>query len=215
MALSANVDCDMVEAEELEGDSSRLDEYDGVLVTGGFGARGVEGKIAALHEARVRGIPCLGICLGMQCMVIEFARNVLNLKNANSTEFDETTPYPVIHLMDSQLGVSQKGGTMRLGAYPCALVAGTRSAALYGKTEVSERHRHRFELNNAYRQALEEGGMKIAGMSPDRSLVEIVEISDAPFYVGCQFHPEFKSRPFSPHPLFMGLVEAALRHQEK
>ena len=215
IALRTKVICDMVEAEELENDCSRLDGYDGVLVPGGFGSRGTEGKVAALQHARNKGIPCLGICLGLQCMVIEYARHVLGYADANSTEFDEKTSHPVIDLMPDQRGVSSKGGTMRLGAYPCRLADGSRAAELYGEKEISERHRHRFEFNNDYRKKLESAGLRIGGTSPDESLVEMVELPEHPFYVGCQFHPEFKSRPFAPHPLFVGLVEAALKHQEK
>ena len=215
IALRTKVICDMVEAEELENDCSRLDGYDGVLVPGGFGSRGIEGKVAALQHARNEGIPCLGICLGLQCMVIEYARHVLGYADANSTEFNEKTSHPVIDLMPDQRGVSSKGGTMRLGAYPCRLADGSHAAELYGEKEISERHRHRFEFNNDYRKELESAGLRIGGTSPDESLVEMVELPEHPFYVGCQFHPEFKSRPFAPHPLFAGLVEAALKHQEK
>ncbi len=213
IALSTKVTCDMVEAEELESDCSKLNTYDALLVPGGFGSRGVEGKIATLRHARTHGIPTLGICLGMQCMVIEYARNVLNYNAANSTEFDEATAYPVIDLMENQRGVTSKGGTMRLGAYPCQLVEGSLAAKLYGELPISERHRHRFEYNNAYRAELEKAGLRVCGTSPDQSLVEMVELPDHPYYIGCQFHPEFKSRPFAPHPLFVGLVQAALDHQ--
>ena len=214
IALRSRVECEMIESEELEKSPERLEEFDGVIVPGGFGARGVEGKVAALTYVRKRGIPCLGICLGMQCMVIEYARNVLGLPKANSTEFDPETPDPVIDLMESQRGVRQKGGTMRLGAYPCRLQPGTLSAQLYGCQEIQERHRHRFEFGNAYREALSKAGMAIAGTSPDGTLVEMVELKGHPFYVGCQFHPEFLSRPFHSHPLFTGLVQAALQRKE-
>ena len=209
--LRTRVECEMIESEDLEKSPEKLSEYDGVIVPGGFGSRGIEGKISALSYARAHGIPCLGICLGMQCMVIEFARNALGLADANSTEFDPQTPHPVIDLMESQRGVRRKGGTMRLGAYPCAIADGTKTASLYGQREISERHRHRFEFNNRYRDAIEEGGLRIAGTSPDNSLVEIVELQGHPFYIGCQFHPEFLSRPFKAHPLFSGLAEAATR----
>ena len=215
IALRTNVECEMVEAEELEKDCSMLADFDGLLVPGGFGARGVEGKIAALAYARTHNLPCLGICLGMQCMVIEYARNVLGFADANSTEFNEASTHPVIDLMESQREVSNKGGTMRLGAYPCVITAGSLAETLYESKEISERHRHRFEFNNQYRQELEAAGLKVCGTSPDNTLVEMVEIKEHPFYIGCQFHPEFKSRPFAPHPLFMGLVKAALKHQEK
>ena len=213
IALRANVVCDMLESEELEKDCSVLEQYDGVLVPGGFGSRGVEGKIAALHHVRTHALPCLGICLGMQCMVIEYARSVLHYQDANSTEFNETTAYPVIDLMENQRGVTSKGGTMRLGAYPCQLAEGSLAAKLYGQLAISERHRHRFEYNNAFRAELEKAGLRVCGTSPDNSLVEMVELPDHPYYIGCQFHPEFKSRPFAPHPLFVGLVQAALDHQ--
>ena len=167
IALRTKVICDMVEAEELENDCSRLDGYDGVLVPGGFGSRGIEGKVAALQYARSKGIPCLGICLGLQCMVIEYARHVLGYADANSTEFDEKTSHPVIDLMPDQRGVSSKGGTMRLGAYPCRLADGSRAAELYGEKEISERHRHRFEFNNDYRKELESAGLRIGGTIPD------------------------------------------------
>ena len=214
MNLGIEVECDMLEAEELEEDCSALADYDALLVPGGFGGRGVEGKIAALKYARSNGLPVLGICLGMQCIVMEYARNVLGLADANSTEFDPNTQYPVIDLMKSQRGVKGKGGTMRLGAYPCHIPDGTLASRLYQASDVSERHRHRFEVNNAYRSQLEDAGLKVSGCSPDNSLVEMVELPGHPFYIGCQFHPEFKSRPFAPHPLFMGLVKAAMKHQE-
>ncbi|MBR6470560.1 MAG: CTP synthase [Victivallales bacterium] len=211
IALHTKVECDMLEAEELEADCSKLSGYDGILVPGGFGARGIAGKIAALQYARTHRMPCLGICLGLQCMVIEYARNVLGYADADSTEFNPETTHPVIDLMPDQRGIASKGGTMRLGAYPCTLVEGTRAAELYGQRQISERHRHRFEFNNAYRDTLAAAGLSISGISPDDTLVEMVELSDHPFYVGCQFHPEFKSRPFAPHPLFVGLVKASLK----
>ncbi len=211
IALHAKVECEMLEAEELEADCSRLDGYNGILVPGGFGVRGIAGKVAALQYARTRRIPCLGICLGMQCMVIEFARNVLGFGDADSTEFNPATTHPVIDLMPDQRGVVQKGGTMRLGAYPCRLTAESRAAQLYGKEEISERHRHRFECSNDFRAQWEAAGLKVGGTSPDGRLVEMVELPEHPFYVGCQFHPEFQSRPFAPHPLFVGLVRESLK----
>ena len=211
IALRAKVECEMLEAEELEADCSRLDGYNGILVPGGFGVRGIAGKVAALQYARTRRIPCLGICLGMQCMVIEFARNVLGFGDADSTEFNPATTHPVIDLMPDQRGVIQKGGTMRLGAYPCRLTAESHAAQLYGKEEISERHRHRFECNNDFRAQWEAAGLKVGGTSPDGRLVEMVELPEHPFYVGCQFHPEFQSRPFEPHPLFVGLVRESLK----
>lgn len=210
IALQAKVTCDMLESEELEEDCSCLSEYDGILVPGGFGARGILGKVAALRYSRENGIPCLGICLGMQCMVIEYARNVLGLADADSTEFNAETQHPVIDFMPEQRGISAKGGTMRLGAYPCKLVKGSLASRLYGEEQISERHRHRFEFNNEYREQLSAAGLEIGGTSPDGTLVEMVELPSHPFYIGCQFHPEFKSRPFAPHPLFVGLVQAAL-----
>ena len=187
--------------------------FDGILVPGGFGSRGVEGKIAAIKYAREHKIPFLGICLGMQCTVIEYARDVIGWKDANSTEFDETTAHPVIDLMAEQRGVTQKGGTMRLGAYPCVLKKGTLAARLYGTHSISERHRHRYELayDSSARAALVAAGLEVSGVSPDGKLVEIVEIPKHPYFIACQFHPEFQSRPTAPHPLFLGLVDAALK----
>ena len=197
----------------------KLSGIDGILVPGGFGSRGVEGKIAAIKYAREHKIPFLGICLGMQCTVIEYARDVLGWKDANSTEFDEHTTYPVIDLMEEQRGITQKGGTMRLGAYPCVLKKGSIAAKLYCATTISERHRHRYEF--AYesdgRAALVAAGIQISGLSPDGKLVEIVELPQTahPYFIACQFHPEFKSRPTTPHPLFTGLVKAALKRKQK
>ena len=209
-----------------------LAEIDGILVPGGFGARGVEGKIAAIKYAREHKIPFLGICLGMQCTVIEYARDVLGWKDANSTEFDDHTTHPVIDLMEEQRGITQKGGTMRLGAYPCVLKTGSLAARLYGRdarparprvretcaptmlsSTISERHRHRYELahESEARKQLEAAGLKVSGLSPDGKLVEIVELPKHPYFIACQFHPEFKSRPTAPHPLFLGLVAAALK----
>jgi CTP synthase len=184
---------------------------DGILVAPGFGSRGIEGKIAAVRYAREQGVPFFGICLGMQVAVIEFARNVSGLRGANSTEFDAKPPHPVVDLMPEQRGVTEKGATMRLGAYPCVLAPGSKSAAAYGAAEISERHRHRYEVNNDYREALTGHGMLISGVSPDRRLVEMIELPEHPYFVGCQFHPEFKSRPQAPHPLFQSFIGAALR----
>ncbi|MEZ0396409.1 MAG: CTP synthase [Anaerolineales bacterium] len=186
-----------------------LEKASGIVVPGGFGSRGTEGKIQAAKYAREQKIPYLGLCLGMQVMVIDFARHVLGLENANSSEFDRSTPYPVIDLMLEQRAITDMGGTMRLGLYPCVLQPGTKAAEAYGAEQVEERHRHRFELNNAFRAALEKGGMVFSGVSPDGMLVEIAEIKDHPYMVGSQFHPEFLSRPMRPHPLFMGLIRAA------
>ena len=186
-----------------------LSDVHGVLVPGGFGERGVEGKIKAIQFARENHVPFFGICLGMQCAVIEFARNVAGLEGAHSAEFSSTTPYPVIDLMEEQKGIEEKGGTMRLGAYPCVLKEGTFSFKAYSKKEISERHRHRYEFNNRFRKTLEKAGLVIAGTSPDGKLVEVIEIKNHPWFVAVQFHPEFKSRPKSPHPLFVNFVKAA------
>jgi CTP synthase len=206
----------MVESEEVEakGAAALLEGVSGILVPGGFGGRGVEGKIEAVRYARERGIPFFGICLGMQCAVMEFARNVCGLAKANSTEFDEAAPHPVIHLMESQRGVVAKGGTMRLGLYPCELREGTKSRAAYGAAGVRERHRHRFEFNNAYREAMAAKGLVFSGMSPDGELVELIELRDHPWFVACQFHPEFQSTPLAAHPLFRGFVAAARRAKQ-
>ena len=187
---------------------------DGILVPGGFGDRGVPGKIAAIKYAREHKIPFLGICLGMQCTVIEYARDVVGWADANSTEFDAKTKHPVIDLMAEQRGVTQKGGTMRLGAYPCVIKPGTLAAKLYGAELISERHRHRYELNydSEGREAIEKAGLVVSGTSPDGKLVEIVELPNHPYFIAGQFHPEFKSRPTAAHPLFDGLVAAALNH---
>jgi CTP synthase len=192
-----------------------IEAADGIIVPGGFGSRGTEGKIMAARYARERKIPYLGLCLGMQLMCIEFARNVLGLEDANSSEFDHSTEHAVIDLMLEQRVVTDMGGTMRLGLYPCELKPGTRAAAAYGVPKVEERHRHRFEFNNAYREAFENAGMAFSGLSPDNRLVEIAEISDHPYMVGSQFHPEFLSRPNRPHPLFRGFVEAAREHSKQ
>lgn len=188
-----------------------LETVDGIVVPGGFGERGIEGKILAARWARERGVPYLGLCLGMQVMCIEFARNVLQLEHAHSTEFESSTPDPVIDLLPDQRSIEDLGGTMRLGVYPCKLVSGTRTQQAYGCDLVEERHRHRFEFNNAYREAFESAGMLFSGVSPDNRLVEIVELKDHPFMVGSQFHPEFASRPNAPHPLFNAFVGAAIQ----
>ncbi|WP_456342198.1 CTP synthase [Thermovibrio sp.] len=210
-ANDVKVEIKWVNAEELdrgEADEFLSDVY-GVLVPGGFGERGIEGKIKAVKFARENKIPFFGICLGMQCAVIEFARNVAGLEGAHSAEFSKTTPYPVIDLMEEQKGVKEKGGTMRLGAYPCVLKEGTFSHKAYGVKEISERHRHRYEFNNAFRETLEKAGLVIAGTSPDGKLVEVVEVKEHPWFVAVQYHPEFKSRPRKPHPLFVDFVKAA------
>lgn len=192
-----------------------LNEYDGILVPGGFGERGIEGKIQAAKYARENKIPYLGICLGMQMAVIEFARDVLEYRNANSEEFDTKTENPVIHIMEEQKKINRKGGTMRLGAYPCILDKNSLVHKLYGKDEISERHRHRYEYNTEYKEEFEKAGLKCVGMSPDNKLVEMIELEQDkhPFFVGCQFHPEFKSRPNRPHPLFVGFIEAICKNK--
>ena len=213
---SCKVEVRKIESEEfMSADPAvLLNGVDGILVPGGFGTRGVDGKINAIEYARTHKLPFLGICLGMQCAVIEFARNVLGLTDAHSSEFDESTPNPVIDLMDEQRTIHDKGGTMRLGAYDCDLVPGSLAERLYGEAHIQERHRHRFEFNPKYRADMEAAGLRISGVNPQRGLVEIVEIPDHPFFIGCQFHPEFKSRPMHAHPLFDGLVEAALKGRQ-
>jgi len=215
LANGGAVELVYVDAEKLTADDpGPLTEVDGILIPGGFGKRGTEGKILAVKWARENRIPFFGICLGMQMMVAEYARNVAGLQRANSTEFDRATPHPVIDLMESQRGIEEKGATMRLGAYPCKLVPGSRAAQAYGKEEISERHRHRYEVNNDYRDRLGEAGLVFAGTSPDGDLVEMCEISDHPWFVGCQFHPEFKSKPFQPHPLFDAFIAAAAQFKK-
>lgn len=187
-----------------------LHEADGILVPGGFGERGIEGKIKAINYGRLSKKPTFGICLGMQLMCVEFARNVFNLKGANSTEFDPNTPHPVIDIMEEQKQIEELGGTMRLGAYPCVLKEGTKVREIYKKEVIYERHRHRYEFNNAYRELFEKNGFVISGVSPDGRLVEVVELKDHPWFIGCQFHPEFKSKPFDPHPLFVSFIKACI-----
>ncbi len=217
IAHNARVVVKRIEAEEVsrDGVSSLLAGVDGLLVPGGFGMRGIEGKIEAIHYARTRGLPFFGICLGMQCATIEFARHVLGHEDANSTEFSSDTSHPVISLMDEQRGVKQRGGTMRLGAWPCVVAAESRAAAAYGQERISERHRHRYEFNNAYRRGFEENGYLITGKSPDGELVEIVEIPEHPWFVAVQFHPEFQSKPIAAHPLFRDFVGASLKRREE
>ena len=184
----------------------------GLMVPGGFGVRGIEGKIAAIRYARERKLPFFGICLGMQCAVVEFARNQLGLEGANSTEFDPESPHPVIDLLPEQREVEEKGATMRLGEWPCVLKPGTRSFRAYGQERIAERHRHRYEFNPKFREDLEKKGLVISGVSPDNNFVEIVEIKDHPWFMGCQFHPEFKSQPLNPHPLFREFIKASLKY---
>ena len=187
-----------------------LKDCSGIIVPGGFGNRGIEGKIQTIKYVRENKIPFLGICLGMQMAVVEFARNVLKLKDANSEEFDEICENPVIHIMYEQKEITKKGGTMRLGSYPCIIKKNSLAEKIYKTNEIHERHRHRFEYNNKYREIMEEKGLEISGTSPNGQLVEIVEIKNHPYFIACQFHPEFKSRPNKPAPLFVGLVKAAM-----
>jgi len=216
-AAGYTVDIVKLSAEEIEKDPSVLDTVDGVLIPGGFGSRGMEGKICAAQYAREKKIPFLGICLGLQCAVIEFARNVCGLTGAHTTEFDEErgvkTEHPVVCLMDEQTDVVEKGGTMRLGACPCILDEGTKAFDAYGEKNVSERHRHRYEVNNSYREQLESAGLLFSGVNPDLGVAEMVELSDHPWYVATQAHPELKSQPINPHPLFKDFVAAAIKNQ--
>jgi CTP synthase len=227
IANSVKVEIEWVDSEDIEknGADRYLADVDGILIPGGFGERGIEGKIEAVTYARKKKIPFLGICLGMQCAVIEFARNVCKMDGANSSEFDRDTNYPVIYLIEEwydfrnktvqrrDLG-SDKGGTMRLGEYPCVIVKDSNAFTSYKKEEIFERHRHRYEYNNEYMETLVKNGLKISGTSPDKQLVEIVEIEDHPWFFGCQFHPEFKSRPLDPHPVFKSFIEASLKEKK-
>ncbi|MBM3799208.1 MAG: CTP synthase [Actinobacteria bacterium] len=213
----AKVQIDWIQAEEVEGllAAGRLADLDGMVIPGGFGIRGVEGKIAAAHYARENQVPCLGLCLGMQVMTIEFARHVLGMADAHSTEFDATTTHPVIDIMNDQRDITNKGGTMRLGAYYAVLTPGSKVATAYGEPVVSERHRHRYEFNSQYRPRFESAGFLCSGTSPDKRLVEFIELVDHPYWVGTQAHPEFKSRPDRPHPLFRDLIRAALANRAR
>ena len=215
-ACDSHVDIRWVDSQTLTADNiaAALAGCAGILVPGGFGDRGIEGMVLAAQYAREHGIPYFGICLGMQIAVIEFARHVAGWADAHSAEFSGTTAHPVIDLMPDQVGVTDKGGTMRLGKYPCVLAEGSRARAAYGTSEVWERHRHRYECSNVFRPELEAAGLRLSGTSPDGRLVEIVELPEHPWFVGCQFHPEFKSRPDRPHPLFQGFVAAALARQK-
>ncbi|MEE8328479.1 MAG: CTP synthase [Thermodesulfovibrionia bacterium] len=227
IANNLHVDIHWVDSEEIEksGAERLLSDVDGILVPGGFGERGIEGKIEAVRFAREKKIPFLGICLGMQCAVIEFARNICGLEGADSSEFNPDTPYPVIYLIEEWYNFrtrsvekrdisSSKGGTMRLGAYPCILTEDSFAFEAYGVKEISERHRHRYEFNNSFKETLVKKGLKISGVSPDEKLVEIIEIGNHPWFFGCQFHPEFKSRPLEPHPVFSSFVGAAYKEKK-
>ncbi len=217
IAHDARVALRYIDSEDIEkrGAGPLLDGADAILVPGGFGDRGTEGKIAAVRYAREKRVPFFGICLGLQLAVVEFARNVCGLEGANSVEFDREPAHPVIHLMAHQHKVTRKGGSMRLGSYPCVLGAGTLAADVYGVGRIDERHRHRYEVNNDYRGRIAEQGMVFSGQSPDEALVEMIELPDHPWFLGCQFHPEFKSRPYAPHPLFAAFVGAALSARER
>ena len=216
IAHQARVNIEWIESEQMEWPSCRnyLRRFDGILVPGGFGKRGIEGMLNAIRCAREDRIPYFGICLGMQTMVIEFARNVCGLSDADSTEFNASTPHRVIYKLRELKGVDELGGTMRLGAYPCRLVEGSFAQQAYHVNEISERHRHRYEFNREFQQVLTQGGLSLTGQTPDGVYVEICEVPDHPWYLGCQFHPEFKSKPLEPHPLFTSFLQAALAHQE-
>ena len=213
IANRARVNLVFVDSEKIEkeGVGSKFKDVDGILVPGGFGSRGIEGKIQAIHYARTNRVPYFGICLGMQTAVIEFARNVCHMKKANSSEFDSESPYPVIDFLPEQRSIADKGATMRLGSYPCILNNKSFAFEAYGEREIHERHRHRYELNNQFRETLVKKGLRVTGTSPDGKLVEIVELSDHPWFLGCQFHPEFKSKPMLPHPLFAKFIGASLK----
>jgi CTP synthase len=216
IAHSARVRIGRIRSEdvEVEGPERLLSGYDGILVPGGFGERGIEGKVMAIRYARTKGIPFFGLCLGMQCAVIEFGRNVCKLEGAHSTEFDKNSPHAVICLLDEQKTITDKGGTMRLGAQPTKLDPDSIAARCYGKLDVSERHRHRYEFNNRYREQFVANGMKFSGTSPDGTLVEVVELPDHPWFLAVQYHPEFKSKPTAPQPLFAGFIGAAVTHSK-
>jgi CTP synthase len=206
-----------IEAEEIDSPESaaaRLRGYDGILVPGGFGKRGIAGMVHTIQYARENKIPFFGICLGMQCATIEYARDAAGLKQADSTEFDPQTPHRVIYKLRELLGVDEMGGTMRLGAWPCKLEPGSLANRAYGKTEISERHRHRYEFNRDYEKTLTNVGLRITGRTPDENYVEIIEAPEHPWFLGCQFHPEFKSKPLEPHPLFAAFIGAALEHKK-
>ena len=210
-ANNVKVKVTLIDSEKItrENVKEQLKEMDGIVIPGGFGDRGIDGMIETVKYVRENNVPFLGICLGMQMAVVEFARDVLGIQDADSEEFNKETPNQVIHIMEEQKNIHKKGGTMRLGAYPCVIKEGTLAQKLYGTTEISERHRHRFEYNNDYRERLENAGLKVSGTSPDGLLVEMVEIPEHPYFIAGQFHPELKSRPNRPGPLFVGLVEAA------
>ncbi|MEJ2085123.1 MAG: gamma-glutamyl-gamma-aminobutyrate hydrolase family protein, partial [Acidobacteriota bacterium] len=217
IANDAAVELVYISAEEIESGNwpREVFEVDGLLVPIGFGERGTEGKIRAVRYAREHKVPFFGICLGMQCMVIEYARNVCGIEGATSSEFESDAAHKVIYKLRDLLGVEEMGGTMRLGAYPCKLEPGTLAARTYNQAEISERHRHRYEVNQKYLAQLVEGGLSVSGMSPDGKFVEMIEFADHPWFLGCQFHPEYKSKPTDPHPLFVSYIRAALEERIK
>ncbi len=217
VANGVKVNFKWINAEEITEETiyDHLGDVDCILVPGGFGERGIEGKIRAIKYARENKIPFFGICLGMQCATIEFARNVCGLKDAHSTEFDENTPYKIFFKLRNLVNVEEFGGTMRLGGFECVLSEGSLAKKIYGKEKIVERHRHRYEFNLEYEKVLKDKGLIFSGKSPDGKFVEIVELKDHPWFLGCQFHPEFKSRPLSPHPLFVSFIEAGLKNREK
>jgi CTP synthase len=219
LAHNLKLQLNWIEAEGLEADEAsrdaQLEEYDGILVPGGFGKRGIEGMLEAIRYAREKSVPYFGICLGMQTACIEYARNVCGLADANSSEFDPATPHRVIYKLRELRGVEELGGTMRLGAWTCKIEPGTLAHKIYGKLEISERHRHRYEFNREYEGTLTAGGLRISGSTPDATYVEMVEIPEHPFFIGCQFHPEFKSKPLEPHPLFKSFIGAAYEHGQQ
>lgn len=217
LAGRLKVNIKWIDAEDLENDrpDQFLADVDGILIPGGFGDRGVEGKINAVNFARMKDIPLFGICLGMQCIVVEYARNVLRLEGAHSIEFEADTPHPVIHYMTEQKNIQNMGGTMRLGAYACKLEEGSSAYSAYGEPLISERHRHRLEVNNDYREALKKSGMHITGVNPEKDLVEIIELKTHRWFLGCQFHPEFKSKPSKPHPLFTSFINASYKFKKE
>ena len=217
VANSADVSIRWVDSERVSSYNveEMLGGVHGILVPGGFGDRGIEGMICAIQYAREKQIPYLGLCLGMQLTIVEFARNILGYADAHSKEFNKDTTHPMIHIMPDQDGVTDLGGTLRLGSYPCVLAEGSKAAELYGEKEIHERHRHRYEVNNEYRDVLQENGMMLSGCSPDGRIVEMIEIPSHPWFIATQAHPEFKSRPNKAHPLFKGFIAAALKHQDK
>ena len=213
----ATVNIKWIDSETVTADNAEelFSDVSGILVPGGFGNRGIEGKIEAIKYARTHNIPFLGLCLGMQLSIVEFARDVIGYNDAHSAELDPNTTHPVIHIMPEQIGIEDIGGTLRLGAYPCVLDKTSKAYEMYGTDQISERHRHRYEVNNDYREALTSHGMKLSGLSPDGRIVEMIEIPEHPWFIATQAHPELKSRPNRPHPLFRGFIEASLKYQEE